>query len=653
MDVLSAPHSIFSSLSTVGGVVGLLLISFLGPDATQAQDQTFMVNSTADASDANPGDGTCATSGGACTLRAAIEEANSDDTRDKIDFSNIPTTSGFATISLNSQLQVVREINIAGETAPGYPSSVVDGPIVKLDGSNMSSSTENGIEFSNDAGGTSAESVLEGLAITNMPSSGIFVGGPASKITIRNCFLGVDVDGKTVQGNDLWGVILAGGGAVFFGNLVSGNGNDGITVSSANNQVINNIVGLDHDGDAAKGNAGNGIAVFGDGNQIGYATVNPIRSGIVDNGNVISANGESGIDIRGDENAVAANNIGTNADGSTVTGTGSNPLGNDGSGVTIAGTGSGSHPAQRNVIGDDDVPEDRNLVSGNDGNGITLGDDQNDYAAVDDTLRNNVIGLNASRDAALPNGDGSSTIGGIVGSYVTGAVIDSNRVSGNDGQGIIIFSAGGYNEDLHIVDNLVGTNHSFATGLGNAYDGIQVKPNPSGNLAEIEVTENIIGNNSNDGVDIRGGYHDVANNFIGVAPDGSDIGNGSQGVIADNGGSRMEDVFIGSGASVPGNGRAAGNFTPTGVGNVIGYNGADGILFRGQASGVEIGQNFVGTNPSGTDIGNGSGGGDGIRIVGSGNAVSDITLGYNEGEAFSDPFPADGQSTTRKVTVAR
>jgi len=49
MDVLSAPHSMFSSLSTVGGVVGLLLISFLSPDTTQAQDQTVMVNSTADA----------------------------------------------------------------------------------------------------------------------------------------------------------------------------------------------------------------------------------------------------------------------------------------------------------------------------------------------------------------------------------------------------------------------------------------------------------------------------------------------------------------------------------------------------------------------------------------------------------------------------
>lgn len=37
---------------------------------------SFTVNSTADAVDASPGDGTCATAGGACTLRAAIQETN-------------------------------------------------------------------------------------------------------------------------------------------------------------------------------------------------------------------------------------------------------------------------------------------------------------------------------------------------------------------------------------------------------------------------------------------------------------------------------------------------------------------------------------------------------------------------------------------------
>ena len=41
-----------------------------------ADAATFTVNSTADAPDANPGDGVCDDGAGNCTLRAAIEEAN-------------------------------------------------------------------------------------------------------------------------------------------------------------------------------------------------------------------------------------------------------------------------------------------------------------------------------------------------------------------------------------------------------------------------------------------------------------------------------------------------------------------------------------------------------------------------------------------------
>ncbi len=37
---------------------------------------TFTVDSTGDAGDATPGDGICATAGGACTLRAAVQESN-------------------------------------------------------------------------------------------------------------------------------------------------------------------------------------------------------------------------------------------------------------------------------------------------------------------------------------------------------------------------------------------------------------------------------------------------------------------------------------------------------------------------------------------------------------------------------------------------
>src|SRR5262245_30925886 len=45
---------------------------------------TYTVNSTADLPDANPGNNTCATSTGVCTLRAAIQESNAHNGADTI-----------------------------------------------------------------------------------------------------------------------------------------------------------------------------------------------------------------------------------------------------------------------------------------------------------------------------------------------------------------------------------------------------------------------------------------------------------------------------------------------------------------------------------------------------------------------------------------
>src|SRR5258706_911397 len=53
----------------------LLLLAAL-PGRAPAADLTFTVNTTADGADANTGDGVCAMSGGLCTLRAAVMEAN-------------------------------------------------------------------------------------------------------------------------------------------------------------------------------------------------------------------------------------------------------------------------------------------------------------------------------------------------------------------------------------------------------------------------------------------------------------------------------------------------------------------------------------------------------------------------------------------------
>ncbi len=55
----------------------LLLSIFSAPEPVYAEIKNFSVNSSADTSDADPGNGVCANSSGQCTLRAAMEEAGS------------------------------------------------------------------------------------------------------------------------------------------------------------------------------------------------------------------------------------------------------------------------------------------------------------------------------------------------------------------------------------------------------------------------------------------------------------------------------------------------------------------------------------------------------------------------------------------------
>ena len=91
-----------------------------GP-ALAALGATFTVNSSADADDAQPGDGVCATSGTVCTLRAALTEANLATGANTIAFA-IPGT-GVHTIALATPLPTLSDESgptmIDGYSQPG------------------------------------------------------------------------------------------------------------------------------------------------------------------------------------------------------------------------------------------------------------------------------------------------------------------------------------------------------------------------------------------------------------------------------------------------------------------------------------------------------------------------------------------------------
>ncbi|HSH05507.1 MAG TPA: choice-of-anchor Q domain-containing protein [Anaerolineae bacterium] len=96
-------------------IVGLTLIIILTITThtiTHAQPftptATFVVNSTADNSDANTADNICADATGNCTLRAAIEQANANTTNDTI---NLSLTGTF---NVNNVLNITSDIRING-----------------------------------------------------------------------------------------------------------------------------------------------------------------------------------------------------------------------------------------------------------------------------------------------------------------------------------------------------------------------------------------------------------------------------------------------------------------------------------------------------------------------------------------------------------
>ncbi len=72
---MSRPRTRRAIAAASGLALAGAIATAAGTPAVAAVDQRIAVDSTADAVDADPGDGTCADSSGACTLRAAVQEA--------------------------------------------------------------------------------------------------------------------------------------------------------------------------------------------------------------------------------------------------------------------------------------------------------------------------------------------------------------------------------------------------------------------------------------------------------------------------------------------------------------------------------------------------------------------------------------------------
>lgn len=301
----------------------------------------FTVTTTFDtwgagASDANPGDGICATAGGECTLRAAIEEANARPGPDVINF-NIPG-GGLVTIYLQMGLPDITDtVTIDGTLQPGnaqntLPQGTNAVVAVGIDGGDAGPGSS-GLVFKPGAN----HSEVRALRITRFTGlAGIVIDGEGQSgqqtlgdIRIYGNFIGTDGSG---MGDDV------GGGFAnhLHGVYVTGNAMD-VQIGTGSPGSRNLIVGSEPGSAVTAAYGANNVRVYGNligtnragtqrvGTQVGVLAEEAAR--IVDVlDNTIGAS-HTGVLIRhggtsplGDANRIRGNRIGIGIGGENIAG---------------------------------------------------------------------------------------------------------------------------------------------------------------------------------------------------------------------------------------------------------------------------------------------------------------------------------------------
>lgn len=402
-----------------------------------AHGATFVVNSTGDAADASAGNGVCATSGGVCTLRAAIQEANALAGTDTITF---VIGSGPQTIAPASDLPAITTpLTIDATTQPGSGS----GPRILLDGANARTV---GLDDNN------ATVTIRGLAIGGFTIAGIRTLQSGDTVTVERCFIGVGLDGVTAMpnGDGIWAKISDLGGSSLLvgnssggGNVISGNADMGIELNDNGGAgaklgtltVQGNVIGLGSDGLTAVPNLSGGLRTN---LQFGTITIGGSAAGR----NVISGNNGTGYNtqafFQADTFIFTDNYVGVAQDGIT-------PRPNKGIGASLVGR---AYTVTRNVF----------AANQSHGLQISTGDQPG-------TITANKIGV-AADGSALGNGGNGIRITSGNGIVIGGAGAAQNVIANNGAAGIVLTNSA----EAEIAENSIVNNGGLGIDLGG--DGL-------------------------------------------------------------------------------------------------------------------------------------------------------------------------------------
>lgn len=379
----------------------LILIAFLIFSAGIFAQTTYTVTTTADS---GPG-----------SLREAIGLANADAAKDNIYFA-IPGAGPHSIIVQNPLPVIMQPIDLDATTQLGY---LVDSKQIIIDGNGQDI---NGFELS----GNSSGSTIKGFVIGGFNNGFSTNNGIAINVvnsgnhTISGNYIGLKQDGFS-RFDNVRGIRLenssnniVGGSTSEDRNVISGSRLEGVLIEgnpnfnsfSEENLISGNFIGTNSSGNGSVSNL-NGI-------QINLANNNLIGGQLEFTGNMISGNAGDGISIYGNNNEVKGNFIGINYDNI--------PIPNGVAGIDISGLSS-----KDNIIGNSN-PIERNIISGNQGKGILAN-------GTGTRVYGNYIGTDESGYNSVPNNSTGIELNGEF--YILGGPNpgEGNLISSNGGFG--------------------------------------------------------------------------------------------------------------------------------------------------------------------------------------------------------------------------
>jgi parallel beta-helix repeat protein len=458
-----------------------------------------------------------------------------------------------------------------------------------------------------------------GLVSDNIITDNIITGNTAGGIVVSdnaadNIFTGNTITGSTqcaISVGDSTSGTIIGGSGIGEGNVLSGNGDCGIGLNGSTGTVIlGNFIGVLADGTTPSSNAGSGIAGT---DGVADLTIGGLDPG---EGNIISNNGTSGIDVFDVTNVtIQGNTFASNTDnglifragGSDITVSGNTINDNGQNGISITGGASDF------TIGGSGAGDGNTIA----GNGI-LGINIQDASTV--TIQGNYIGLESDGSTLSANGEGGITIIDAATVVIGGTTSTTRNYIAGDNDFVGISLPNGIYTDVSFIGNYIGLDAAGAQ-VGSLGEGFVLSGDMSGvTIGGTAANQgNVIAGMTAIGITLEGSQ--------GARIFGNKIGTNASGVVtAGYGNSIGIDIYDDSSENQIGG-------INTGEGNIIAGNGL-GIRVVGYSSDPSPQDNVILGNSiySNTDL---FGYGNGIDLVEDG----DVPLGY--GPSTNDILDSD------------